>query len=215
MSRGRTTPRSASSQEAHNRLGVPLWDDVLRCYTHRSGGERPVELLTPARLVSFRRPGGVCHPFAFSEQKGATMSMVRMIVGGVDTHAPDIRFGHDLDECTLRDESLIERCHCRQTLGDPSKPTNRSGVLHDPIVPPGFSECAIADMGVIRLRLPDGVTLLRPNQQPTASYPCIPGWRPWVPLCVPSYLAGTERVAATPICVQGSLTPTSENEDAM
>jgi len=38
-------------------------------------------------LVSFRRHGGVCHPFAFSEQKGATMSMVRMIVGGVDTHA--------------------------------------------------------------------------------------------------------------------------------
>ena len=23
---------------AHNQLGVPLWDDVLRCYTHRSGG---------------------------------------------------------------------------------------------------------------------------------------------------------------------------------
>ncbi len=78
----RTTPTSA-----HNRPAVALWDDVLRCCTHRSGGERPVELLKPARLVSFRRPGGVCHPFAFSEQKGATMSMVRMIVGGVDTHA--------------------------------------------------------------------------------------------------------------------------------
>jgi hypothetical protein len=30
---------------------------------------------------------GVCHPFAFGEQKGATMSMVRRIFGGVDTHA--------------------------------------------------------------------------------------------------------------------------------
>ena len=35
----------------------------------------------------FRRHGGVCHPFAFGEQKGATTSMVRMIAGGVDTHA--------------------------------------------------------------------------------------------------------------------------------
>jgi hypothetical protein len=37
-------------------------------------------------LGPFRRRGGVCHPFAFSEQKGATMSLARMIVGGVDTH---------------------------------------------------------------------------------------------------------------------------------
>ena len=81
----RATP--ATRFGAHIRLGVPLLDDVLRCYTHRSGGEGPVELLTPARLGPFRRHGGVCHPFAFSEQKGATMSMVRMIVGGVDTHA--------------------------------------------------------------------------------------------------------------------------------
>ncbi len=57
------------------------------CYTHRSGGGFPVELKSAARLGPFRRHGGVCHPFAFSEQKGATMSMVRMIVGGVDTHA--------------------------------------------------------------------------------------------------------------------------------
>ena len=57
------------------------------CCTHRSGGGAPVELLAAARLGPFRRHGGVCHPFAFSEQKGATMSMVRMIVGGVDTHA--------------------------------------------------------------------------------------------------------------------------------
>jgi transposase len=28
----------------------------------------------------------VCDPFAFGEQNGAAMSMVRMIVGGVDTH---------------------------------------------------------------------------------------------------------------------------------
>ena len=46
----------------------------------------PVELISAARLGPFRRHGGVCHPFAFSEQKGATMSMVRKIVGGVDTH---------------------------------------------------------------------------------------------------------------------------------
>jgi len=57
------------------------------CCTHRSGGGSPVELKSAARLGPFRRHGGVCHPFAFSEQKGATMSMVRMIVGGVDTHA--------------------------------------------------------------------------------------------------------------------------------
>jgi hypothetical protein len=29
----------------------------------------------------------VCHPFAFYEQKAATMSMERSVVGGVDTHA--------------------------------------------------------------------------------------------------------------------------------
>jgi transposase len=30
---------------------------------------------------------GVCHPFRLEREKGAVMSMVRMIVGGVDTHA--------------------------------------------------------------------------------------------------------------------------------
>ena len=36
----------------------------------------------------FRRHGGVCHPFAFSEQKrGDHVTMVGRIVGGVDTPA--------------------------------------------------------------------------------------------------------------------------------
>ena len=34
------------------------------------GGGFPVELIQAARLGPFRRPGGVCHPFAFSERKG-------------------------------------------------------------------------------------------------------------------------------------------------
>ncbi len=57
------------------------------CGTHRSGGVAPVELLVPARSGHVRRPGGACHPFAHKREKGAAMSMVRSVVGGVDTHA--------------------------------------------------------------------------------------------------------------------------------
>ena len=57
------------------------------CGTHRSGGVTPVELLMSARSGHVRRPGGACHPFALSERKGQLMSMVRSVVGGVDTHA--------------------------------------------------------------------------------------------------------------------------------
>ncbi len=30
---------------------------------------------------------GACHPFALKREKGAVMSMVRIVIGGVDTHA--------------------------------------------------------------------------------------------------------------------------------
>jgi hypothetical protein len=66
------------------------------CCTHRSGGGLPVELNQAARLGPFRRHGGVCHPFASSEQKEATMSMARMIVGGVDTR-PDTHVAAVID----------------------------------------------------------------------------------------------------------------------
>ena len=54
---------------------------------HGWGGGAPVELIEAVRLGPFRRPGGVCHPFADTRAKGAATSMVRTVVGGVDTHA--------------------------------------------------------------------------------------------------------------------------------
>ena len=50
-----------------------------------------------ARLVSFRRPGGVCHPFRCWREKGAVMSTVSGVAGGVDTHA-DVPVAAALDE---------------------------------------------------------------------------------------------------------------------
>jgi len=85
-------------------------------YTHRSGGGFSVELKSAARLGPFRRPGGVCHPFAFSEQKGATMSMVRMIVGGVDTHADThVAAAIDSNGGILGAESSWSRCRCHRS----------------------------------------------------------------------------------------------------
>jgi len=51
------------------------------------GGGSPVEPISATRLGPFRRPGGVCHPFRLQRVKGAVMSMVSSVVGGVDTHA--------------------------------------------------------------------------------------------------------------------------------
>jgi hypothetical protein len=69
--RGAALPR-----ETHPRYPTGR-HDVVRCCTLRSGGGFPVELIPAARLGLFRRPGGVCRPFAFGEQKGATMSTSR------------------------------------------------------------------------------------------------------------------------------------------
>ncbi len=67
------------------------------CGTHRSGGVTPVELKQAARLGHVRRPGGACHPFAQKREKGAAMSMVSGVFGGVDTHA-DVHVAAAIDE---------------------------------------------------------------------------------------------------------------------
>ena len=59
-------PPSQFESAAHSRLG-----GMVCVVLHAPfGGGFPVELIQAARLGPFRRPGGVCHPFAFSERKG-------------------------------------------------------------------------------------------------------------------------------------------------